>query len=92
MSSLKTMRKARVGIGLCFLLLLAAAAQVSLAYYRNGLAQYKSEVLSAHRALAAEVGQLHVELANLSRPERLRRLARSELGMAPPSPLQVLRP
>ena len=84
--------KRGLGLGMCFLLLLVAAGHVSLSYYRNGLAQYKAEVMRAHRSLAGEVDQLHIELASLSRPERLRKLAKTKLGMAPPSPLQVLRP
>jgi cell division protein FtsL len=84
--------KKGLSFGMCFLLLLAAAGHVSLSYYRNGLAQYKAEIMQAHRSLAGKVDQLHVELASLSRPERLRKLARTKLGMAPPSPLQVLRP
>ncbi|MDX8411370.1 MAG: cell division protein FtsL [Mariprofundaceae bacterium] len=84
--------KKGLSFGMCFLLLLAAAGHVSLSYYRNGLAQYKAEIMQVHRNLAGKVDQLHVELTSLSRPERLRKLARTQLGMAPPSPLQVLHP
>jgi len=81
-----------IGLGLFLIMMLLAAGNVSLSYYRNGLAQYKSQIELAHRSLATEIDQFHVELASLSRPERLRKLARTKLGMGPPSPLQVLQP
>jgi len=71
---------------------LLAAAQVGMAHKRLELARQHDAVQREVRSLHAEISRLTLELATLSRPERLRRLAVAELGMRPPTPMQVIRP
>jgi len=71
---------------------LLAAAQVGMAHKRLELARQHDTVQHEVRSLHAEISRLTLELATLSRPERLRRLAVAELGMRPPTPMQVIRP
>ncbi len=71
---------------------LLAAAQVGMAHKRLELARQHDAVHREVRSLHAEISRLTLELATLSRPERLRRLAIAELGMRPPTPMQVIRP
>ena len=77
-----------LGLGLA----LMAAAQINLAHQRNGLSQQLSLTQSKAQSLRAEMNRLNLEMASLTRPERLRALATSELGMVPPSSSQVVRP
>ena len=52
---------------------------------------YEVNVLRAHKARLEEaIEPLEVEVQYLSRLERIDRLARSELGMHPPYPAQVI--
>jgi cell division protein FtsL len=71
---------------------LLAAAQVGMAHKRLELARQHDAVQHEVRSLHAEISRLTLEFATLSRPERLRRLAVAELGMRPPTPMQVIRP
>lgn len=71
---------------------LMAAAQISLAHQRNGLSQEASVLQRQHQALQTELNQMRLELASLTRPERLRTLATSELGMGPATARQIKRP
>ncbi len=77
-----------LGFGIALL----AAGQISLAHQRNELSQEASVIRRQHQAIQAELNQLHLELASLTRPQRLRTLAASELGMGPPAARQVVRP
>ena len=49
-----------------------------------------SKLQNESRTLARENDRLKLELATLKSPRRLERLAREELGMAPPSPAAVI--
>jgi len=69
-----------------------AAMQVGLARERLALAGKKAAALREARQLRADLGKLRLEWATLTRPERVRRLAVSKLGMRPPLPGQVVRP
>jgi len=71
---------------------LMAALQVGLARQRLTLAGERADAERQARALRAELGKLRLEWATLTRPERVRRLAVSKLGMRPPLPAQVVRP
>jgi len=83
-----------VGMWLGLLLVpgLLAAAQVGMAHQRLELARQHAAIQQEIRSAHAEISRLTLELATLSRPERLRRLAVSKLGMRPPTPMQVIRP
>jgi len=82
----------RTWLALLLLPGLLAAAQVGLAHKRLELARQHTAVKNEARSLHAEISRLTLELATLSRPEKLRRVAVSDLGMRPPTPIQVIRP
>ncbi|RMD65743.1 MAG: cell division protein FtsL [Planctomycetota bacterium] len=83
----------RLGPWIVLLLVGAMAAlQVGLARQRLMVAGERAEAERQARALRAELGKLRLEWATLTRPERVRRLAVSKLGMRPPAPAQVVRP
>lgn len=69
---------------------LLSAAQVWLSYLRYDLSLETQRVSAEKQAVAMESSKLRLEVASLTRPERLRQLARTRLGMAPPSPVQVI--
>jgi len=71
---------------------LLAAAQVWLSHIRYEVSLANGETHKAQDEIKREIHQLNLELASLTRPERLRKIAQSELGMAPPQPMQVVRP
>jgi len=79
-------------LGLLLVPGLLAAAQVGMTHQRLELARQHAAVQQEVRSVHAEISRLTLELATLSRPERLRRLAVSKLGMRPPTPMQVIRP
>jgi len=84
-------------VRVCLLLLLLvsgllAAGQVGMAHRRLVLAGQQTAAQREVRQLHAEISRLTLELATISRPERLRRIAISKLGMRPPTPMQVIRP
>lgn len=76
------------GLGVALL----ATAQIWLAHDRYAIAH--ETTLARHHVAdtQAEINRLGLELASLTRPERLRELAKNRLGMAPPLPMQVWRP
>jgi cell division protein FtsL len=69
-----------------------ATTQVWLSHLRYETSLETSAVQKEQRELKREIHKLDLELASLTRPERLRKIAQSELGMAPPRPMQVVRP
>lgn len=69
-----------------------ATGQVWLSHMRYETSLETSEAQKAQSEQKREIHKLNLELASLTRPERLRKIAQSELGMAPPRPMQVLRP
>jgi len=71
---------------------LLATAQVWLSHIRYELSLETSRIQKEQSELKSEMHQLNLELASLTRPERLRKIAQTELGMAPPLPMQVVRP
>ena len=68
-----------------------AAADVWLSHARYEVSQMMQRDLAARQDLTAKLNQLNLELASITRPDRLRSAAKS-LDMAPPSPMQVIRP
>jgi len=84
--------KGRWMLSMGLLLSLLAAGQVVLSHQRYEMAK-ETRVIRHHRqVLLGKINQLGLELASLTRPERIRKLASSRLEMAPPTPLQVIRP
>jgi len=68
-----------------------AGAQIWVSNMRNELSLETQRLVKAQDAVRQESAQLRLEVASLSRPERLREYASSKLGMAPPKPMQVIR-
>lgn len=79
------------GIALLFFCGLATS-QVWLSHLRYETSQNSQKLSAEKQQLSAEITRLNLEVANLTRPERLRNVAISKLGMQPPSPMQVVRP
>jgi len=82
----------RPWLPMAMLLLTMVAAQIWLSHMRYEVAQSTQRAQQEQQLLVDEINKLRLELASMTRPERLRRLAKSELGMRPPRPLQVIRP
>ncbi len=77
------------------LLLLAgvlATAQLGMAHKRLELARQHAAMQREVHSLHADIDRLTLEFATLTRPERLRHLAISKLGMRAPAPAQVIYP
>ena len=72
------------------LLGLLSAAQIWLSYLRYDLSLETHSLSVEKQTALKEISKLHLEFASLTRPERLRQLARTELHMAPPKPMQVI--
>jgi len=71
---------------------LLAGALIGLSHLRYELALENQRMTAEKKAIGQESGALRLEVASLIRPERLRQYARDTLGMAPPKPMQVVRP
>ena len=71
---------------------LLATGQVWVSHMRYETSLDISAVQKEHDAIEAEINTLNLELASLTRPERLRKIAQSKLGMSAPRPMQVLKP
>jgi len=71
---------------------LLSAAQVWLSHVRYELSQSSQLTMADKQDMALETSKLRLEIASLTRPERLRKLAQQRLQMAPPRPMQVIRP
>ncbi|MDX8413169.1 MAG: cell division protein FtsL [Mariprofundales bacterium] len=85
------MRRELVSLLLIGLLLaLLSGAQVWVSHARYDLSRHSKALMSQLSDMRYRVHQLELERATLIRPERLRRIARDHLGMAPPQSGQVL--
>ncbi len=69
-----------------------ATGQVWLSHIRYETSLDIAAIQKERDALKGEMNTLNLELASLTRPERLRKIAQSKLGMAAPRPMQVVRP
>jgi len=69
-----------------------ATGQVWLSHIRYETSIEISTVQKESAAIKGEMNTLNLELASLTRPERLRKIAQTKLGMAAPRPMQVVRP
>ncbi len=79
-------------IALGLVLGLMAAAQIWLSHLRYETSQAMQRLQSEKQQLALDTSKLKLEIASLTRPERLREIAQKQLHMAPPRPMQVIRP
>jgi len=75
-------------IPLCLAVL--AGAQIWLSHVRNEVSLQTQRLVAAQKVVRQEASKLRLEVASLSRPERLREYAMTRLGMAPPTPMQVI--
>jgi len=69
---------------------LLSTAQVWLSNLRYDLSLEAQSLAAEKQTTLKEISKLRIELASLTRPERLRQLARTKLDMAPPNPMQVI--
>jgi len=69
-----------------------ATGQVWLSHIRYETSLDITAIQKERDAVKSEINTLNLELANLTRPERLRKIAQTKLGMAAPRPMQVVRP
>ncbi|OIO73860.1 MAG: cell division protein FtsL [Zetaproteobacteria bacterium CG1_02_53_45] len=67
-----------------------AAGQIWMSHLRYELALENQRVNTDRQETLQQSSTLRLELANLTRPERLRKTAQEKLGMAPPKPMQVV--
>ncbi len=72
------------------LLVMLAVGQVWLSHQRYELAKQHQQVVKQLAEDKAELKRLQLEMASLTRPERLREMAASKLNMHPPGPMQVV--
>jgi len=69
-----------------------AGSQVWLSHLRYEMSLESQRLQSEKQDVLKQAGNLRLELASLSRPERLREMATKQLHMAPPAPMQVVHP
>jgi len=67
-----------------------AAAQIWLSHVRNELSVEAQQLTAEQQSIRQESSKLRLEVASLSRPERLREYAITKLHMVPPVPMQVI--
>jgi cell division protein FtsL len=84
-------QRSAYGLALVGSIVVLAAAEVWLAHARYEVSRQTERGLDERQILSADLNRLNLELASITRPDRLRSEAK-KLGMAPPSPMQVVRP
>ena len=67
-----------------------AAGQIWMSHLRYELSLESQQVNKEQQETLKQTSSLRLELASLTRPERLRKMAQETLGMAPPKPMQVV--
>ncbi|GAV19539.1 cell division protein FtsL [Mariprofundus micogutta] len=67
-----------------------AAGQIWMSHLRYELSLESQQVNKEQQETLKQASTLRLELASLTRPERLRKIAQEELDMAPPKPMQVV--
>lgn len=79
------------GLALVSCIVMFAASEVWLSHARYEISRQTGKDLKERQDLSADLNRLKLELASITRPDKLRSAAK-RLGMAPPSPMQVIRP
>jgi len=79
------------GLILVGCILALAAADVWVSHARYEVSQLTQRDMQLRQDMQAKLSQINLELASITRPDRLRNAAKT-LDMAPPSPMQVIRP
>ena len=74
----------------CLALVLLATAQLGVAHERLETAGQYNAMQREVRQLNDEINRMNIELTMLTRPERLRSVAVEQLGMRPPTAMQVV--
>lgn len=69
-----------------------AGGQIWLSHLRYEMSLEVQQFTTQKEMLKMQSSKLRLEIASLTRPERLRKLAQQKLGMGPPRPMQVIRP
>jgi cell division protein FtsL len=69
-----------------------ASAQVWLSHLRIETAKHTQLLQAAILKQQEKIQTLGLEYASLARPNRLRQLSHTKLGMQPPQPMQILKP
>ena len=85
-------RPVRPWLLLCLAVAVLATAQVALAHQRLETVGQYNKLQRDVRQAGDEINRLNIELAMLTRPDRLRSIALDELGMRPPTAAQVVNP
>jgi cell division protein FtsL len=80
-----------VSVAMIGCIVLLAAGEVWLSHARYEVSRQMDQGLKQRQDLSANLSRLSLELASITRPDKLRSAAK-RLGMAPPSPMQVIRP
>lgn len=71
---------------------LLAAGQIWLSHLRYELSLETQKLNAEKQDALGESSKFRLELASMTRPERLRQLAQQKLKMGPPKPAQVIYP
>jgi len=71
---------------------LLAAGQIWMSHLRNELSLETQKLTAEKQDALGQSSSLRLELASMTRPERLRQMAQQKLGMGPPKPAQVVHP
>jgi len=85
-------RSVRPWLLLCLAVALLATAKVAVAHQRLDTAVEYNQLQRDVRQMGDEINRMNIELAMLTRPERLRTVALEQLGMRPPTAMQVVNP
>ena len=85
-------RLVRPWLLVCLAVVVLATAQVVLAHQRLAVVGENSRLQRDVQQAGDAINRLNIELAMLTRPERVREVALDELGMRPPTAAQVVNP
>jgi len=85
-------RLVRPWLLICLAVVVLATAQVALAHQRLTVVGDNSRLQRDVQQAGDAINRLNIELAMLTRPEKLREVALNELGMRPPTAAQVVKP
>jgi len=83
-------RRMRPLLVIALLLSVLACMQIGVAHERLQVVAQQSVLQRDVGQIEDEISRMNIELATLTRPDRLRRVAVEKLGMRPPSALQVV--